>query len=79
MATFFDNFPAGSPPSGITSNFINPPTRVPAIITVEGVFVPLMLIFLSVRFYVRITVTKSWGLDDCTYLRHSLNPAGVAE
>ncbi|KAK4459795.1 hypothetical protein QBC42DRAFT_207191 [Cladorrhinum samala] len=59
-----DHIPAGKPPPGLTSNLIDPPSRAHAIIVLDAVFVPLMLIAVFVRFFVRIKWTKARGWDD---------------
>lgn len=60
-----ESFPALSPPPGVTSNFIDPPSRKLNLIVLESVFVPLMLQAVLVRIYVRGRITKRWEWDDC--------------
>lgn len=59
------NAPALKPPPGVRPNFVNPPSYESTIVALEGVFLALMLIALSVRVYVRTRITKSIGWDDC--------------
>ncbi|KAK4198936.1 hypothetical protein QBC40DRAFT_283031 [Triangularia verruculosa] len=59
-----DYIPAGKPPPGVTSNLIDPPSRAHGIIVLDSIFVPLMLIAVFVRFFVRIKWTKARGWDD---------------
>lgn len=57
--------PALQPPPGITPNFINPPTIAPALIAVNGVFLALMLLAVSIRIYSKGLLLRSLGWDDC--------------
>lgn len=65
MMEISGNRPAGEPPLGITPNFVDPPSQAPAIIALEAVFLPLMLLAVLVRIFVRARVTRGWGWDDC--------------
>ena len=50
------SIPTGVPLSdipGVTPNFINPPSLAPTLITVNSVFLALMLISLSIRVYIK--------------------------
>lgn len=60
----FDQQPAMPPPPGLETNFVDPPSRQPAIIAMSAVFVSLMLLVVSVRTYTRTRILKSWGWDD---------------
>ena len=57
--------PALKPPPGERPNFINPPSYEHTLVILEGIFVPLMLLVVSMRLYVRAKIMKKWGLDDC--------------
>lgn len=68
------SFPAGvplseipslQPPPGVTPNFIDPPTIAPALIVVNGVFLALMLVAVSIRIYCKGILLRSLGWDDC--------------
>ena len=59
------DIPALAPPQGVRPNFVNPPSREHELIILEGIFVPLMLLFVSMRLFVRARITKKWGWDDC--------------
>ncbi|BCS20856.1 uncharacterized protein APUU_21288S [Aspergillus puulaauensis] len=61
-----DQQPAMPPPPGLETNFVDPPSRQPAIIAMSVVFVSLMLLVVSVRTYTRTRILKSWGWDDTT-------------
>lgn len=65
MMEIGDNRPAGEPPLGIRPNFIDPPSQAPAIIALEAVFLPLMLLAVLVRIFVRARITHGWGWDAC--------------
>lgn len=59
--------PAAPPPPGVIPNFIDPPSQanLPRIFTY--VTLPPMILFLAMRMYVRIFVTRKIGLDDCEF------------
>ena len=57
--------PAMKPSSGVTPNFINPPSIGNAIIVVNVVFLTLMLGFVILRIYTKGVFTRSLGWDDC--------------
>ncbi|KAL9583682.1 MAG: hypothetical protein Q9212_002569 [Teloschistes hypoglaucus] len=46
------------------ANFINPETRGPALTVVNIVFIILVVLVVALRFYTRIRITRSFGLDD---------------
>ena len=59
------NGPAGIPPPGVLSDFVNPPnldTRVYIAITVGITFASLAVL---IRIYTRIFLLRSVGYDDC--------------
>lgn len=58
------NQPAISPPPGVQSNFTNPPSQVKGIIILEAIFIPLMLLAVAARVWVRTRIVKIWGADD---------------
>ena len=68
------NVPAATPPPGIVPNFIDPvDTRRLPLLTINSLFLSLMLITVIVRFYSRIFLIRSLGWDDCR-----LSPLGQA-
>ncbi|KAJ5803087.1 uncharacterized protein N7503_005537 [Penicillium pulvis] len=56
--------PAGSPPAGQTSNFINPDYVGTKFLVVNCVFLPLAVIALGVRTWTRLFVVRSFRADD---------------
>ena len=62
---FFRNIPAMPPPPGVESNFDNPPSLALHLIVVNAVFLPLMVIAVGIRLYVRVFIAKAPGWDDC--------------
>ncbi|KAL6719194.1 hypothetical protein ACLMJK_003431 [Lecanora helva] len=60
------NLPAAKPPQGVRPNFVDPPSYQHALIILEGIFVPLMLLFVFMRIFVRTRISKTWGWDDST-------------
>lgn len=63
--------PAVDPPPGVISNFDNPASRGQGVIVAGVVLLLLSLLFVSIRLYTRIWVTRALGWDDCTFLRPS--------
>lgn len=57
--------PVEQPLAGQTSNFIDPPSLSPELIAVDAVLTALMLLFVSLRVFVRLRWTKAWDLCDC--------------
>ena len=45
-------------------NFVNPVTRGPGLTIVNGIFITLVLAVVGLRYYTRLRITKSFGLDD---------------
>ena len=60
-----EGIPALSPPPGVISNFINPPTVAPSLIAINGVFLPLTIIAVTIRIYVKGRIIRALGWDDC--------------
>jgi hypothetical protein len=56
--------PAGIPPPGQEPNFINPQSRSPGATAALGVMLGVTLIFLGLRLYSRIRLSKQLGMDD---------------
>lgn len=56
-------YPVLQPPPGVRSNFINPESRGYILLTFGSFLFALMVIFLAIRFYVRIFIARqtSWG------------------
>jgi hypothetical protein len=59
--------PAGSPPVGQTSNFVNPPYIGGKFVAVNCIFLPLAVIALGIRTWTRLFVVRSFRWDDCEY------------
>lgn len=59
-----DHYPAATPPTGVTPNFLDPPSKGTEIEILDGVFTGLMLLAVLVRLFVRARITKQWGWDD---------------
>ncbi|KAL2816546.1 hypothetical protein BJX63DRAFT_430239 [Aspergillus granulosus] len=62
-----EGIPALSPPPGEVSNLNSgrAPSQI-AILTVAGLFLPLMLMAVITRVYVRTRIIKIWGIEDTT-------------
>lgn len=57
--------PAATPPSGVTPNFVNPPSTAPVIIAISSVLMAVMFLFAGGRFYVKIALRRKITPDDC--------------
>lgn len=62
-------FPALTPPTGVIPNFDDPPTRAPAGRIVICVTLSVMLMFVVLRSYTRVFVTRIFGIDDCKWMK----------
>ncbi|KAK8118013.1 uncharacterized protein PG998_006294 [Apiospora kogelbergensis] len=58
------NYPAMAPPAGVTPNFVDPFSLAPSARITIYVTLPLMVIVLALRLYVRIRITHAMGADD---------------
>ncbi|KAK2806791.1 hypothetical protein FQN50_005653 [Emmonsiellopsis sp. PD_5] len=56
--------PAGPPPPGQVSNFIDPPYDGTRFLVVNVIFMPLAVIAVLIRLWTRFAVTRAGGLDD---------------
>lgn len=61
-----DYVPSAKPPAGVTSNFVDPPTKAVELLTFGVVFTSLMILALLLRVLVRLRWTKGWGWHDST-------------
>ncbi|ROW10728.1 hypothetical protein VPNG_05124 [Cytospora leucostoma] len=59
-----DKIPVQQPPAGQTSNFVNPPSLGPEVITVDAVFTSIMLVIVMLRTFVRWKWVQVWELSD---------------
>ncbi|TGJ80419.1 hypothetical protein E0Z10_g8347 [Xylaria hypoxylon] len=56
--------PGAEPPPGVTPNFDNPYSLAPLCLIVISITLPLVVLFLGLRLYVRLWVKRSTGADD---------------
>lgn len=56
------------PPSGIESNFVDPESLFTVTAAVSAVTLGLAAIFVTVRLYSSIRITKSTGYGECTFI-----------
>ena len=59
--------PALAPPLGVTSNFVDPYTLKPVLITTTAVYIILTTFGIGARLAVRIRTNESMLLEDCQY------------
>ena len=57
--------PAGMPPPGVIPNFVNPDTRGPVLIIVGTIFMVLMLVLATLRYYTKFFIVRKTSWDDC--------------
>ena len=60
--------PAGRPPQGTSSNFINPVTLKTPVVAINVVFLSLATLFVILRLYTRRFLNRALGPEDCVYL-----------
>ncbi|KAK6956859.1 hypothetical protein Daesc_002140 [Daldinia eschscholtzii] len=60
-----DHTPIIAPPPGVVPNFENPKSLAPIGRITIAVVLPLMVIFVVLRFYTRFQISRSIGADDC--------------
>jgi len=65
MLAALANAPAGVPPPGIQPNLENPPSKDQQMLVLNGIFLPLMLIAVTMRLVVKARFVKQFGWDDC--------------
>lgn len=59
--------PILTPPEGVVSNFVNPPTQAGTQIIVSSILLAFVLSFVVNRFYVKLQVQKRVTWDDGEY------------
>lgn len=60
--------PAHLPPEGVTPNFVDPESRAHIVSIVTYLTLPLMLVFVALRIFTRIYISRTLGADDGKYL-----------
>jgi hypothetical protein len=58
------NIPAGTPPPGVTPNFVNPESRAPALVAVCILMIILSVPCVAVRIFIKLRISKNTGVDD---------------
>ena len=68
--------PAGQPPPGISSNFIDPQTLTPTIVAISMIMMTWTILFVIVRLYANAYTPRGLRIDDCNtrfFLSEHLN------
>lgn len=60
--------PALFPPTGVTSNFVDPISRGKDLIVTSALCITLMVVCIAIRFYTKLRIKNAWGWDDCESL-----------
>lgn len=68
--TIDEDRPALEPPPGVTSNFDDPYSRGPVLVTVSSILIPTMLLFVIARLYAKFRIIRELQWDDRQYLLH---------
>ena len=58
------DIPALKPPPGVIPNFDHPYSSACLMLVIIAIALPLMLIFVTLRIYVRLWVKKTWAHED---------------
>ena len=58
------NPPALIPPPGVIPDFVHPESRAVYTVVISAVCLALMGVFVSIRVYSRIYITRAWTKDD---------------
>ena len=58
------NGPAGPPPLGVTSNFVNPPNIGPPVLNFTVATAVLTTIILAIRIFTKVYLMKAWDIED---------------
>ena len=59
------NFSAIPPPPGLTSNYINPPSKAVWGTVTTSVCLTVATLLVAMRLYTKLRVLRNLGLDDC--------------
>ncbi|KAF2194085.1 hypothetical protein K469DRAFT_709590 [Zopfia rhizophila CBS 207.26] len=62
--TDLNRIPALQPPDGTTSNFVDPPTLMPAVIITSIVVLTLMTVFVAARAFVKTFIIREQHIED---------------
>jgi len=66
LVELLSHTPAMSPPPGVTPNFIDPPSRAGDLLVLNCVFLPIMLVAVTMRMTVKGIFVRNLGWDDCS-------------
>lgn len=72
------NVPALAPPPGVVPNFVNPESLAPLCRIVIALTLPLMVVFLALRMYVRLRISRAMGADDSQFSSPRLEDFPIA-
>lgn len=67
--TNLGNLPSAPPPPGVIPNFVNPETRAPILKIVTSIMLPLMMVFVLLRLYSNIWISRKLEKSDCSFLK----------
>ena len=60
----YANLPIGKPPPGVVPNLDHPQSQTIAQYVGIGICLGVALVFVLLRIYVKLAVTRAWGWDD---------------
>lgn len=65
MGVDLSHIPLGPPPPGLKSNFVNPKNQKGVAEAVMCIFMVIMILFVTVRMYAKLRISRAPGWDDC--------------
>lgn len=67
MDDYLDTNPARPPPTGQESNLVDPESISYQLVIVIAAMSALVVLLTGSRTYIRLRITRSFGLDDCEF------------
>lgn len=59
------NRPLDRPPPGVTPNYVDPESLAPVLVACITTCLVLMIIFVGMRLYTKLFISRAFGRDDC--------------
>ena len=67
LALNYSDTASTPPPPGIVPDFVDPVTNTAAVIIVISILLPLMLVFVALRVYSNLCISRKFAQSDCKY------------
>lgn len=65
-------YPAATPPPGVTPNFTHPDSKGPELVVGGGVLLAIMMISITIRVYTKLHIINKFSWDDLTIFLSAL-------